>query len=108
MVVEIQEKFLAGGAVHDSVGYTAMRDAAALAVNSIVEDILIAATDFQVQFSRPVAKGQLVAHARVMGVSGEHYLAEAVLADADGTEVARGNGAFLPTETALSPEIGYE
>jgi acyl-coenzyme A thioesterase PaaI-like protein len=63
---------------------------------------------FNVEFSRPVSKGELVARGRYLGRSGRHYLAEAVLMDAEGNEIAKGSGAFVESRTRLSKKIGYE
>jgi hypothetical protein len=35
------------------------------------------------------------------------YIAEGILLDDRGKEVARGSGSFMPSTLALSPEMGY-
>jgi acyl-coenzyme A thioesterase PaaI-like protein len=108
IVIPIQEKFLrAAGTVHSSVCYTAMSDSAILAVNSIVEDALVLSASFNMYLTGSVAEGELVARGRFMDVSGDHYLADSVLTDAQGTEIGRGNGTFVASRIPLSDEIGY-
>ena len=109
IVVAIRDEFFcATGIVHPSVHFALMADAAALAVNSIVEDALVVPVNFNVQFASPRATGELLARARLLGISGDHYLAESALSDSDGNEIGRASGAFMQSDVPLSPEIGYE
>ena len=109
IVIPVQEKFLdAGGSVHGSVYHRAMNDAALSAVSSVVPKELVSSTGFDIQLSRSIAEGELIARARVVGISEEHCLAEAVLVNGEGEELGRGGGAFVKTETPLSPDMGYE
>jgi acyl-coenzyme A thioesterase PaaI-like protein len=109
ILIPIQERFLrAPGAIHESVYFAAMGDSAALAVNSISGKTLVVTASFDVRFPGPRAAGELIARGRFLGVSGDHYLAESVLTDPEGNEIGRGNGAFVESSIALSPEIGYE
>jgi acyl-coenzyme A thioesterase PaaI-like protein len=45
---------------------------------------------------------------QVVRRSGRLVIADSVLTDSDGQEIARGTGTFMPSSTPLSPEIGYE
>jgi len=109
IVIPVQEKFLdAGGFVHGSVYHRAMNDAALCAVSSVVPKKLVSSTGFDIQLRRSVAEGELIARARVVGTCEEQCLAEAVLQNGKGEERARGGGAFVETESPLSPEMGYE
>jgi uncharacterized protein (TIGR00369 family) len=109
VVIPVQEKFFhAANGVHGSVYFKALDDAAFFAVNSLVERVFVLTVSFNVEFSRPVSKGELVARGRYLGRSGRHYLAEAVLMDAEGNEIAKGSGAFVESRTRLSKKIGYE
>lgn len=108
IVVPIQGKFLRPGqSVHGSVCFAAMNDSAMFAVNSMVPDFLVVTENFDVQLTGAIASGEMIARARLLGTSGERYLAESVLTDADGNELGRGNGAFVVGELPLSPDIGY-
>lgn len=109
IVIPIQEKFLdAAGSVHGSVYHRAMNDAALFAVSSLVPKKLVLSTGFDIQLSGTIAEGELIARGRVIGVSEEHCLAEAVLVDGEEEELGRGAGAFVTTETPLSSDMGYE
>jgi len=108
IVIPVQEKFLdAAGAVHESVYHRAMNDAALSAVSSVVPKELVSSAGFDIQLSRSIAEGELIARARVVGMSEEHCLAEAVLLNGEGEELARGGGAFVKTEIPLSSDMGY-
>jgi len=109
IVIPVKQKFLdAGGSVHGSVYHRAMSDAALSAVSSLVPKELVSSSGFDIQMSRSVAEGELIARARVVGMSEEHCLAEAVLVSGEGEELARGGGAFVKTEIPLSSDMGYK
>jgi len=108
VVIPAQDKlFDAAGAIHASVGFGAMTDSAALAVNSIVEKHLVAVVNFDVHLTGSTSTGELIARSRFVGMSGNHYLAESVLTDGEGREIGRGNGAFMESGISLSPDVGY-
>ena len=65
-------------------------------------------TAFDIQLTRTVAEGELIARGRVIGTSEGHCLAEAVLVDEDGAELGRGGGAFVKTAVQLSADMGYK
>jgi acyl-coenzyme A thioesterase PaaI-like protein len=109
ILIPIQEKFLrTPGAVHESVCFAAMNDSAALAVNSVSGNALVVTVSFNVQFPDPGVTGELIARGRILGMSGDRYLAESALTDAEGNEIGRGSGAFVESSIVLSPDIGYE
>ena len=108
VVIPVKKKFLhAAGSVHGSVYFKAMDDAAFFAVNSLVQDVGMLTVNFNVFFTRAVSGGTLIARGRFMGVSGHHYMAEAVLADEKGKEIGRGQGAFVRSKIPLTSETGY-
>jgi uncharacterized protein (TIGR00369 family) len=109
IVIPVQKKFLdAAGSVHGSVFHRALNDAALFAVNSIVPKELMLSTDFHIRLTGATAEGDLIARGRVVGMSEDHCLAEAVVLDGEGGELGRGTGIFEKTETPLSPDMGYE
>ncbi len=109
VVIPVQERFYhAAGAVHGSVYFKAMDDAAFFAVNSLVEDVFVLTVSFNVYLTRPVSNGEMIARGRYIGLSGQQYLAEATLTDSEGNEVGRGTGAFVKSRIPLSAKIGYE
>src|SRR5271168_2376207 len=99
--------FHAGRAIHGSVYFKALDDATFFAVQSLVTDAFVLTSSFQLYFLRPVNKGRLLAHGRVLSRSKRLYIAEGILLDDRGKEVARGTGTFLPSSLPLTPDIGY-
>jgi uncharacterized protein (TIGR00369 family) len=109
IVIPVQEKFFhAAGAVHGSVYFKAMDDAAFFAVNSLIDNVFVLTVNFNVFLTRPITNGRMVARGRYVGKSGNQYLAEAVLTDSQGNEIGRGNGVFVKSKIPLSKKIGYE
>ena len=108
-MIPVQKKYFhAANAVHGSVYFKAMDDAAFFAVNSLVEKTFVLTVAFTIQLTKPVSSGEMIARGRYVGRSGDQYLAEAVLMDSEGNEIGRGSGAFVKSRIALSPKIGYE
>ena len=104
----VREDFYhAGRAIHGSVYFKALDDATFFAVQSLVTDAFVLTASFQLYFLRPVSEGSLLARGRVISRSKRMYIAEGVLLDDRGKEVARGSGSFMPSTLALSPEMGY-
>lgn len=108
IVIPIQEKLLRSpGVVHPSVCFTALADSALFAVNSIVEKALVVTLGFNMDLTHPISAGELIARGRFLGKSDDRYLAESVLTDPEGQEIARGSGTFVESTLPLSPQIGY-
>jgi uncharacterized protein (TIGR00369 family) len=97
----------AAHAAHGAVYFKALDDATFFAANSIVEDVFVLTVSFNLYLTRPVSEGEVIARGRVVSRSKRLYLAEGTLEDARGREIARGSGAFMPSTTALSDDIGY-
>lgn len=96
------------GAVHGSVVFKALDDSAFFAANSLVEDVVVLTTDFNVYFERPVSEGTIRAEGEVVNHNPEQLIAEAVAYDDEGSELARGSGTFRRSDRALAPDVGYE
>jgi len=99
--------FHAASAVHGSVYFKALDDAAFFAVNSLVEDVFVLTANFNLYFFQPIQKGDLIAYGTVVYESKSSYMAEAVLYDPDGAQIARGSGSFIRSKIPLSEDIGY-
>lgn len=97
----------AAGALHGAMYFLALDNAAFFAVNSLVEEVFVLTTKFDISLSRPVSSGTIKAVGKVTGGSGSRYLAESVLYDGEGREIARGSGVFVKSRIALGREIGY-
>jgi uncharacterized protein (TIGR00369 family) len=100
--------FHAAGALHGSMYFLALDNAAWFAVNSLVEDVFVLTIAFTIYLSRPVAGGVVRAAGKVVNATGSQFIAESVLIDSQGQEIARGSGVFVRSKIALSPDIGYE
>src|SRR5262245_65921178 len=64
-VVARPEFLHAAGAVHGSVYFRLLDDAAFFAVNSRVEDSFVLTVSFTVQFARPIVEGEVGASGKV-------------------------------------------
>jgi acyl-coenzyme A thioesterase PaaI-like protein len=109
ILVCIKDEFcFAGGSVADSVYFKAMNDAAFLAANSVIDDVLVLTVHFDTYLTRAIHASEIIARGRFVGVSGDNYLAESVLTDSEGTEIGRGHGVYAKSQLGLSANIGYE
>ena len=102
-----REFFHAAGAVHGSVYFKLLDDAAFFAANSLLDDVFLLTVSFNIYLTRPVSEGQMRATGRVVHRSQRLFIAEAELADASGREIARGSGTFMRSNIALASVPGY-
>lgn len=100
--------FHAAFAVHGAIYFKAMDDAAFFAVNSVVDDVFVLTVSFTTYLTRPINEGIMTATGKIVHQSRRLFLAEAVVVDDKGRQIARGNGSFMRSNTPLSPEIGYK
>lgn len=100
--------FHALGAMHGSVYFKLLDDAAFFAVNSIVTDAFVLTTSFNINLIRPVSSGKIKAIGEVRFESKNLYTAESTLYNEEGKEIAFGTGNFAKSKIALSEEIGYK
>src|SRR5262245_56398621 len=107
--VTVRPEFLhAAGAVHGSVYFRLLDDAAFFAANSRVEDSFVLTVSFTVHFARPVMEGELRAAGRVIHGAGRLFFAESELQNAHGELLGRGSGVFSRSSIPLTPEVGYK
>lgn len=98
----------AAHAVHGSVYFRVLDDAAFFAANSQVTDVLVLTVSFTVHFVHPVMSGELRALGRTVHRGGRLLLAESRLLDADGRLLGQGSGVFTRSAIRLDEAIGYE
>lgn len=103
-----KEFFHAANGVHGSVYFKAMDDVAFFAVSSLVEDEFVLTVSFSVYFTRPISKGEILGEGRVVHASRRLYVAESILHDQRGRQIARGSGTFMRSGMRLGPELGYQ
>ncbi len=100
--------FHAAGALHGSMYFLALDNAAWFAVNSLVKDVFVLTTTFNIYITRPVSNGMIKAIGRDVNSSKTQFIAESVLYDSNDQEIARGSGVFVKGRIKLAPEIGYK
>lgn len=101
------EFFHAAGAVHGSVYFRALDDAAFFAVNSRVQDVLVLTIGFTVHFTNATRTGELIAEGRVVHEAGRLFVAKSELRDHEGRLLAMGSGTFTRSKIALDEALGY-
>ena len=109
--IEIQlseNYFHTAGAVHGSVYFKMLDDAAFFAANSIVRDVFVLTTSFTTYITRPVSSGILRAKGKVVHSNKSQIIAEAVAYDEKNREVARGNGVFMRSKIKLASIEEYK
>lgn len=102
-----REFFHAAQAVHGSVYFKALDDAAFFAVNSLVEDVFVLTVSFTVYLTRPVSQGTMKSIGRVVHASRRLYVAESQVYDEGNKVIATGSGTFLRSSISLDSQVGY-
>jgi uncharacterized protein (TIGR00369 family) len=99
--------FHAFGAVHGSVYFKMLDDAAFFAANSLERELVVVTTSFTTYLTRPVSAGSLRAIGRVVNRNRSQFVAEAVLYDAHDNELGRGSGVFVRSKVRLEDIDAY-
>ena len=97
----------AAGAVHGANYFKAMDDAAFFAANSVVEDVFVLTTSFNIHLLRPVTEGTLIATGTLVSATRNLLIADAVLEDERGRLLGRGTGTFMKSRMLLADVPGY-
>ena len=106
--VEIDPRFHhVAGAVHGSLYFRMLDDAAFFAANSRETEVLLLTASFHLDLFRPVVDGTLRAEGRVVNESRRVITAEAELFDETGSLLARGSGSFMQSGFRLADAKGY-
>ncbi len=105
---EVDERvFHAAGAAHGTVYFKMMDDAAFYACNSLVTDRFLLTTAFNLNFTRPLKAGPIIAEGRWASGRRRVFVADARLVDDSGEEAGRGTGTFMRSHIPLSSLPGY-
>ena len=108
LAIEMRPEFHhAAHAVHGSVLFKLLDDSAFFAANSRVPDSFVLTVSFQLHLLRPVAAGTLTARGKLVHQSKRLFVADSVVTNEEGKEVARGTGTFMPSTVPLAASIGY-
>lgn len=103
IAIAVKEDFYhAANAVHGSVYFKMLDDAAFFAVNSIVEDVFVLTGIFETKLLRPITEGAIVAKGIIVSNWGDKFEAEAELFNTKGKVVATGKGTFIKSKILLS------
>jgi uncharacterized protein (TIGR00369 family) len=95
------------GAAHGSVYFKVLDDATFFAANSLVDDVFVLTVSFNLYFQRPISTGMMIARGTVVSRSTRLLIAEGVVVDGEGRELARGSGTFMPSRVPLDEKLGY-
>jgi len=106
--IEVSEKlFHAAGAVHGSVYFKMLDDAAFFAANSLEQDVFVLTTNFTIYLMRPISTGKIRSVGGVVHRTRSQFIAEAVAYDSEGNEISRGSGTFVRGKFPLKDALGY-
>ncbi len=106
--IELSEKYFhAAGAVHGSVYFKMLDDAAFFAVNSLERKVFVLTTSFTIYLTRPVSSGIMKSVGRVVNKNRSQFIAESIAYNSDGQEIARGSGIFVRGKLLLADAMGY-
>ncbi len=95
-------------AMHGSVYFKMLDDAAFFAVNSVVNDVFVYTVSYNIQLLRPVSSGIIKSFGELKFKSTNLFIADSTLFDGNGKIAGRGSGNFMRSKIALSEEIGYK
>lgn len=106
--IDIDPRFFhAAGAVHGSVYFKAMDDASFFAANSVVNDVFVLTTSFNIHLLRPVTEGTIIARGTLVSATKSLLIADAELRDDRDRLIGRGTGSFMKSRMLLADVRGY-
>ncbi len=95
------------GGMHGSVYFKMLDDAAWFACNSLESDVFVLTTSFTTYITRPISEGNITAIGKVVNKNNSQWIAESILYNEEGKELARGNGIFVRSKVPLEKAKGY-
>lgn len=99
--------FHAAGAVHGSVYFKLLDDAAFFAANSFETEVFVLTTCFTIYITRPISEGSMRAVGKVVNSNRSQWVVESVIYDANDREIGRGNGIMVRSKVLLADTQGY-
>lgn len=106
--LNITEKYFhALGAIHGSIYFKLLDDAAFFAASSVVEDVFLLTTSFTINITKPVSQGTIKAIGNIRFQSNNLIVAESSLYNEEGKEIAFGTGNFAKSKILLKDTQGY-
>jgi uncharacterized protein (TIGR00369 family) len=109
LTLKIEPKFFhAANAIHGSVYFKLLDDAAFFAVNSIVQDVFVYTVSFNTQLLRPASGGIIRSVGELKFKSTNLFIADSILFDENNKLIGRGSGNFMKSKIELTEKIGYK
>ena len=109
LTLKIEQKFFhAANAIHGSVYFKMLDDAAFFSVNSIVQDVFAYTVSFNVQLLRPASGGLIKSIGELKFKSTNLFIADSALFDENNKLIGRGSGNFMKSKIVLTESIGYK
>ena len=71
-------------------------------------DVFVLTTSFTTYLTRPISDGTMRAVGKVVNQNRTQFIAESVVYNAAGKEIARGNGIFVRSKNRLMDTLGYK
>jgi uncharacterized protein (TIGR00369 family) len=106
--VDVKPEFMhAAHAVHGSVYFKLLDDAAFFAANSVVPGFFVLTAEFHLKLLRPVTAGKMIATGHLIDRTSRLLHAESELRDEEGRLLGKGWGTFLPSQVVLDERVGY-
>ncbi|MDP5211047.1 PaaI family thioesterase [Microbulbifer sp. 2205BS26-8] len=106
--IDLGERFYhAAGAVHGSVYFKMLDDAAFFATSSLEITFFVLTISFTTYLTRPVSEGKMQAVGKVVNRNKSQFIAESIVYDSNDKEIGRGNGMFIRSKRKLSETPGY-
>ena len=102
-----EDVFHAAGAAHGTNYFKMLDDAAFYAANTLSTDCFLLTTSFNMNFTKPVKAGEVIAEGRWVSGKRRVFVADSRLIDAEGDEIGRGTGTFMRSRIPLSSLPGY-
>ncbi len=107
--IDVKSDFYhAANAVHGSVYFKMLDDAAFFAAISTVKDFFILTASFETRFVRPITEGRIVAKGELLKNLGDKIEARAKLYNSDGEIVGIGSGWFAKSKMKLGDIPSYK
>jgi len=100
--------FHAGQAVHGSVYFKMLDDAAFFAANSLEQEVFVLTTSFTTYLTKPISSGSMRAIGKVVNKNRSQFIAESVIFNSKDEEIGRGNGIFVRSKVKLIDVVGYK
>ena len=106
--IDIDQRFFhAAEAVHGSVYFKLLDDAAGLAANVLEREVFAVTASFTTHMTRPVSGPLMRSVGRVVDQTRSQFLVESIVYDHNQRSVGRGNGVFMRGSVRLADSLGY-